>query len=227
MKPPHPRSEVPFLTLPTACSGPLSTVMEGVSWVGAPIGGRFDFQNSLGAPLAGLEGCDQLPFEPSLALAPEQPSETQPQQAEAAPTTSASTPTGLNVDVKVHQQGTLSAGAARRLDVQSATVTLPEGMLLSPSAANGLQACSEAQIGYEGPGGEDPLSPGAPEPLRFSTEQAACPPQSKLGSVRIKTPLLSEELERQRLPRRAGSRTPSTRCSPSTSSPRTQSSACA
>src|ERR1700744_3497793 len=67
-------------------------------------------------------------------------------------------------------------------------------MMLNPSAANGLQACSEAQIGYQATPGQDPLSPGASEPLSFSSAPAACPPQSKLGTVQIKTRLLSEEL---------------------------------
>ena len=79
-------------------------------------------------------------------------------------------------------------------DVRSATVTLPEGVQLNPSAANGLQACSETQIGYQGPGGEDPLAPGAEEPLHFSNQPAACPQASKLGVVRLRTPLLGEEL---------------------------------
>ena len=67
-------------------------------------------------------------------------------------------------------------------------------MQLNPSAANGLQACSETQIGYQGPGSTDPLSPGAEEPLHFSSQPAACPQASKLGIVRLRTPLLDEEL---------------------------------
>ncbi len=185
------RSGIPFLTLPTACTGPLSTSMQGDSWTGGQLQSQFAFENQAGGPLETLEGCGALPFSPSLSVNPEQPPEQgHPQEQVAA----ASTPTGLGVDVRVAQQGTVSENALADADVRSTTVTLPEGLLLNPSAANGLQACSQAQIGYLGSAGVDPLAPGAPQPLRFSTEKAACPEASKLGSVRIKTPLLSEEL---------------------------------
>ncbi len=190
------RSGIPFLTLPTACTGRLGTSMEGDSWTGDQLQSQFTLENQTGEPLETLEGCGALPFSPSLTVAPEQPPE-QPSEAGHAGerVEEASTPTGLGVDVRVAQQGTLSEGALGDADVRSTTVTLPEGLLLNPSAANGLQACSQAQIGYLGNPGVDPLAPGAPQPLRFSTEKAECPEASKLGSVRIKTPLLGEELQ--------------------------------
>jgi hypothetical protein len=193
-RPPDPRSATPFLTLPTSCEGGLETQAEGDSWTGGQLLGEYAFQNGLGGPLERLEGCSGLPFDPSIEVRPEQ-QEEEGRAAEHA--MGASTPTGLNVDVKVAQDGTLTPGGSGDADVRSTTVTLPEGVLLNPSDANGLQACSEAQIGYLGRGGEsDPFAPNAPEPLRFSTAaRAQCPAASKIGSVRIKTPLLGEELQ--------------------------------
>ena len=60
-------------------------------------------------------------------------------------------------------------------------------MQLSPSAANGLEACSEAQVGFEGPGPDGTLD--------FANAKPACPDASKVGVVHIRTPLLSHELE--------------------------------
>jgi hypothetical protein len=191
-EPPKSRSTVPLLTLPTSCIGALSTSMAGESWSGYRLEGQYTLENSLGETLAGLEGCSTLPFEPSINLQPEQqPEEGRPQER----TSAASTPTGLNANVEVAQEGTLTEGHAADADVKSATVTLPPGMLLNPSAANGLEACTEGQIGYLGQGSNDALSPGTTEPLRFSTEKAACPEASKIATVHIKTPLLSEELQ--------------------------------
>jgi hypothetical protein len=56
-------------------------------------------------------------------------------------------------------------------------VTLPEGTEISPSAANGLLACSDEQFG------------------RTSGMVGKCPPQSKVGSVIVRTPLLIEPIE--------------------------------
>jgi ribosomal protein S9 len=189
--PPNPRPTDALLTLPTACVGPLLTQMSGDAWNHEQISGSFTFEDALGNPLAHLEGCASLPFEPAIGAEPVQPpDEGRPEEHVSA----ANTPTGLNVDVKLAQQTTLQPDALAESTVQSATVTLPPGVLLNPSAANGLQACSEQQIGYLGTGGDDPFAPGTTEPLHFSTAPAECPNASKVGTVRVKTPLLDQEL---------------------------------
>ena len=186
------RTGVPLLTLPTQCAGPLSSLIEGQAWSGQQLAGEYTFQDSLGGPLQALTGCAAVPFSPSIHVQPEQPAE---EGRAGEPIRAASTPTGLDVNVHLDQHGTLTEAVLANADVQSATVTLPSEMLLNPSAANGLQACSEAQIGYLGPGNADPLSPGTTEPPVFSGARAGCHEQSKIGTVRIKTPLLAQELQ--------------------------------
>ena len=56
-------------------------------------------------------------------------------------------------------------------------MTLPQGVTLNPSAAFGLVGCSPAQIALESPG------------------VGSCPEAAKVGTVKIKTPLLPNELE--------------------------------
>ncbi len=203
---PSPRSLIPFLTLPGACAGELLSSTSGDSWSGEALEeSDIALGDSEGNPIPAFRECTALPFEPSLAvkaLASEpqgqegqaesqegQGSESEPQQ-----TNTTATPTGLQVTVKVPQEGTLSPAGLGDSDVRAASVSLPQGMTLNPSAANGLEACSEAQIGFEGPAGQDPLDPGAGSPLSFSEDPASCPQGSKLGVVQIKTPLLAEEL---------------------------------
>ncbi len=88
-----------------------------------------------------------------------------------------STPTGLAVRVKVPQEVSLDPEGLAEADVKNTTVTLPAGVGLNPAAADGLMACSEEQIA---------LSSNGP---------SACPEASKVGLVKIKTPLLPHELE--------------------------------
>ena len=186
---PAQRSSIPFLTLPTSCLGGLATHMNGQAWTGQTLEEAFTFANSLGEPLASLQDCDDVPFNPTLSI---QPVEEQEGQTTGTTVTSASTPTGLDVNVSLPaEEHGLGESALR-----STTVTLPAGVQLSPSAANGLQACSESEIGYEGPGNsQDPFSPGTGEPSRFSPAPATCPEASKVGLVRIKSPDLAHELE--------------------------------
>ncbi len=174
-----------FLTMPTSCSKePLTTTVEGESWPVKALAGEpgevFPLVGATQDELPGFQGCNLLSFTPSITL----------ESAEHA----ASTPTGMTVNVNVPQAGTVEAGQLAQPAVRSTTVTLPEGVQLNPAAAGGLEACSEQQIGYEGPSGVDPLSPEAPQPLRFSTAPADCPNASKVGAVHIRTPLLEEEL---------------------------------
>ncbi len=184
-EPPTTRPTSAFLTLPTSCTGPMKTTIEGHSWpvksLGSEPGQIFSLEGSATEDtLPGMQGCEQLSFSPSLHLETE--------------SHAASTPTGLKADVHVPQETTLQAGALAEPDVKTTTVTLPAGAQLNPSSAGGLQACSEQEIGFESPAGPDSLSEGAPQPLRFSSEPSHCPDASKVGSVRVHTPLLEHEL---------------------------------
>ncbi len=165
-EPPDPRPVTPFLTLPTSCEGPLTATLTGEAWSGATLRET--------ASIPALQGCATLPFQPTVEVASE--------------SHQASTPSGLSVTVKIPQQPLLAPGGLAEADVRDTTVTLPAGVELSPSAANGLQACSEEQVGYTRFNPEKQIQEFTPAP-------ASCPAASKLGTVRIKTPLLPHELQ--------------------------------
>jgi hypothetical protein len=172
--------EDPLLTLPTSCAQnpsaePVLSNVEADSWAEPErfLGSEYQWMIGTGQPL-GFEGCALLPFNPEIEAAAEEHS--------------AATPTGLEVTVKVPQKTTLEAGGLAEADVRNTTVTLPEGVELSPGAANGLEACSEEQIGYVG---LNQLT----QTQEFTPARASCPEASKVGLVHIKTPLLSHELE--------------------------------
>jgi len=171
--------ESPFLTLPTSCAAspaaePITFPMTTDSWAnpGALVDAEYTWSDEAGNPL-GFGGCAGLPFSPSIDVTPEQHT--------------ASTPSGVSVDLHVPQTGLLEAEGLATADIRDTTVTLPAGVQLSPSAANGLMGCSESEVGFEG---FDPAS----HMQQFSTTEAACPEASKVGLVHIKTPLLEHEL---------------------------------
>ncbi len=90
---------------------------------------------SLGADLLGapfnFEGCENVPFEPSLVARPG--------------THRAHSPTGLDIDLRVpSNEGPKGFSAA---NVRRTVISFPRGMTVSPSAVAGLGACSEAQVG--------------------------------------------------------------------------------
>jgi hypothetical protein len=178
----------PLLSLPTSCTGPLLTSVEADSWAEPGV-----FQ-SVGSsePLPAMDGCNRLPFAPSIKVTPDG--------------TAGSTPTGLNVDVHVPQDLTLNPSGLSESEVKNITVALPEGVAIDPAGGDGLEACSEGQIGFGGTQ-ESPLEPGIANPVfpamlpggPGSSEALVpgvnfCPNASKIGTVTIHTPLLPNAL---------------------------------
>ena len=76
-----------------------------------------------------LKAAETLPFDPSIEVQPEQQAEEgRPRKR----TTSASTPTGLSVDVKVAQQGTLEGGGLGDADVKDDDGDVARGRASEP-----------------------------------------------------------------------------------------------
>ena len=155
--------DTPFLTLPTSCTGPLMSSAEGDSWTepGSFVSASNVSRDGAGEP-TGLDGCGDLHFEPQIVASPDG--------------SAASTPSGLNVEVRVPQEEDLAAGGLSEAEVKTTTVALPAGVEVSPGGADGLLSCSLAQIGLE----ED--------------AEQSCPEASKVGTVEINTPLLPNPL---------------------------------
>jgi hypothetical protein len=151
-------SPPPFLSLPTSCTGPLQSSAQADSWAEP---GVFD-SIAPSEPTEALDGCNRLPFNPTIDVA------SDGQQG--------STPTGLNVGIHVPQDLVLNSTALAESNVKDTTVTLPAGVTLNPAAADGLQACSEAQVALS------------------VHSVPTCPDASKVATVSIKTPLLPNAL---------------------------------
>jgi hypothetical protein len=165
-----------YLTMPRACPGtPLRTSIEADSWQEPG-----DFVLGKESTQAAVVGCGKLPFEPGL---------------EAQPTsTLADSPSGLNVDLHVPQpEGCKEEGGGvecelGEAELRDATVRLPAGMVVDPSSADGLEACSEAQVGYLA---QKSVEVGYQQ---FTPGPAECPNGAKVGTVEVFTPLVNHPL---------------------------------
>ncbi len=163
-------NRVSLLTMPTSCHEPLALGASATSWEGATAAANTAFANAAGGPLE-MVGCGALAFEPSISS--------------KATTTAGESPSGL--DVAIHQPQDESLGGRSTAALKNAHVTLPEGMTLNPSAANGLGSCTEEQMGYAPNGAK----------VQFTTEPQHCPSASKVGNLEVKTPLLDHKLPGQ------------------------------
>jgi hypothetical protein len=152
----------PFLSLPTSCTGPLQTSVSTDSWAEKGV-----FSAPL-APLSemALDGCNHLPFEPSIKVAPD---------GQAG-----SSPTGLSVGIHVPQDSILSSAGLAEANVKDTKVTLPAGVALNPSAGDGLQACSESQVALS-----RDVFPSCPEASKVGTVEIHSPllPNALTGAV--------------------------------------------
>jgi hypothetical protein len=171
----------PLLAMPTSCSGPLHTSVEADAWDNPqPEGQRLLVAET--EPMPAMQGCNRLPFEAQVRVTPDG--------------TAASTPTGLRVDVHVPQESILNATSLAQAAVKDITVALPEGVAVNPAGGNGLQACSEGLVGFEGyrefedePGvSVASFTPTLPEPLEPGL--SFCSTASKIATAEVSTPLL-------------------------------------
>ncbi len=148
-------ARLPFLTLPTSCTGPQSFSASGKSWRGANSAISFPAADASGSP-SGFTGCERLGFAPSLTIAPD--------------TSAADTPAGLTVDVRTPSQGLLNPEGLATSNIEDTALTLPEGVVVNPGAAAGLAAC---QLSEDGVGVEHP--PSCPAASKIGTIEAETP----------------------------------------------------
>jgi hypothetical protein len=160
-------SLLPFLTMPANCDAPLKTTVEVDSKLdpGNFTGETAESLDNGGNPAA-LIGCDAVPFSPSISSQPT--------------SRSASSPSGLEFGLKLQNQGLTGVGATVETEPKKVVVTLPEGVSVNPSLAEGIGVCTEAQY--------------AKEQLESKAGEG-CPAASKLGSVIAQSPLLEEPIE--------------------------------
>src|ERR1700693_2902550 len=164
----------PFLTNPTMCGGPLTTGLSVDSWPSSEGGVLQASQtSSASSSLSAPTGCDVLSFAPSTSVRPD--------------TFQSGIPASYSVDLEVPQNEN-PAGLATP-NVKDVVVTLPQGTVISPSASNGLQSCSDKASEPAGTAGNQ---------FGFhSLAPASCPAASQVGAVLVKTPLLASPLEGQ------------------------------
>lgn len=146
----------PFLTNPFDCdSGPLRTTLRVNSWQ-QPDRYVVATADTPSAP----KGCDRLDFRPSIEVTPDTPQ--------------AGAPAGYKVRLSVPENR--NPGEPGTPHLRDAVVTLPAGTTVSPSAADGLGACTPGQIGLG------------------SDADVTCPASSRIGEIAIDSPLMGEPL---------------------------------
>jgi hypothetical protein len=143
-------ARIPYLTLSSKC-GPVGAVkIRGRSW--ATPGTWVEASDEL----APLTGCLDAGFDAGLALEPQTPR--------------AGVPAGAEVTLRVPQNQ--NADGVATPPVKRVTTTLPQGMVVSPSNADGLVGCTDEQAALR------------------SLDDPSCPAASRIGSVQIETPVL-------------------------------------
>lgn len=140
-----------FLTLPSECSSSTTSYLEVESYA-------HEVSHAVTHTPVGVDGCGNVPFQPTASV--------------GANPTQYDSPAEVATDVHAPQ----FSGSPNTADIKDARVTLPEGETLNPSAAHGLEACAEAQLGE---GTENPVT---------------CPAASRIGSVSIETDLPAKSL---------------------------------
>jgi hypothetical protein len=184
-----------FATNPDDCAaGPLSAKLEINAWVEPNNWQYVEAPMFAASSTQGVTGCQSLRFAPELQARPVGPEESE-----------RDTPTGYEVELVMphEQEGLTTPEDLAPADLKDAVVKLPEGVSVSPGAANGLVACQAS--GPEGIdlGSEDLVSD--ENKVQEGEEMGAdgfvhpasghCPEASQIGEVEVETPLLEAPLK--------------------------------
>lgn len=163
-----------LLAQPTGCAlqaaRPPVVKLDFETWQEA---GQFEHRQ---APTPPISGCERLAFGASFSFEPPAASESD-------------SPAAFGARLTVPPAGLTDPEGLRAPDVQRAVVELPRGVVLNASVADGLGACSTAQIGLRGTGFP------APNRIRFDKAPSQCPDSAKIGTGELKSALLERTLK--------------------------------
>jgi hypothetical protein len=171
-----------YLTTPTTCFDPNEGQYEHLysTWFRAesyaapdasfpngstPVEAKVPRESLPAGPRVKQEGCESVPFEPTIDVSPG--------------TDRIDSPAPATVDTKLPYDPAKEGGAKQsQSHVRKAEVTLPAGMGLNPSGAVGLTACSDTQF---------------KKGVRVNANE--CPANSIIGTAEVDSPPLAEPLE--------------------------------
>jgi hypothetical protein len=136
-------AEIPLLRSPTACTGAQSATSETDSYQHP---GDFAIASS---SVLGSTGCNRLDFGPMLTA--------------SLTTAETSAVSGLDLGLEINDEGATNPSGLSQSDPKAIAAELPEGLVVDEEAADGLTACTLAQVHL-----------GAAEP-------ESCPTESKIG----------------------------------------------
>jgi hypothetical protein len=157
---PSPLSEDAFLRQPVSCVTPLDFRAQIEPW-NTPLGSLVE---EAGVNQGTLSGCNQIPFSPRISATPS--------------SRATESPSGLAFELSMPNDGLRPKDLVAEGQAKKVEVTLPEGVTVNPSQAEGLGVCSPADYARE---------------TASSPPGQGCPEASKIGSVNVTTPLLEEE----------------------------------
>ena len=143
------KSKGPFFSNPTDCS-----LQRAVKFMVRSYQGVGDSEST---PYPQIGGCSKLAFAPRFSAIASNPE--------------AFAPSGIDTDLEIPQDENFDSRATSTL--RSAVVTLPKGFTVNAAAADGQQACSAEQVGFE------------------ENTPAACPDGAKLGAIEADVPALA------------------------------------
>jgi len=142
-----------FITNATSCPGNNTTTLKMTDEEKTVVKKEFT------TPI-GLSGCGLVPFEPTFGL------------SAGSGESGSDQPDGITTSVGVPRDPTAAIDSSQ---LKTASVKLPDGMTLNPSAAAGLTACTPAQAR-----------------IHSSTPGTDCPASSVLGTVSLDVPTLPD-----------------------------------